>query len=101
MSSDIKPGDEVVCVSVTPLRTTPRDRYPALGLIKVGKVYVVEATRINPVHGTLGIRLVGIDSGKDKWYHHCRFRKVQKKFKGMEVLNGLLLNPTKELEHAD
>jgi len=98
MSSDFKVGDEVVCID-TALRPEASRGQTAIYLAKltVGQTYIIGDIRnsiIFPDKILIGIE--GIYLGDVLYgYDATRFRKVEKKFTGMETLRGLL--KTKEL----
>ena len=99
MSSDFQVGDEIVCVDVA----IPPDyslAYQAiLKTLVLNKVYTITELRLSQRGQQLVVCVDNIrwGTGKRFGFDPKRFRKVQKKFSGMETLQGLLKIKTKEL----
>ena len=99
MSIDYVAGDQVVCINVTPMPGISTSVELAKYLT-LNAVYTVERVGPHPVHtGYICAMLAGVltDDGRQIIFLAERFRKVQKKFSGMETLKGLLKIKTKEL----
>lgn len=89
MSSDFKVGDEVVCINVEPLEHTqcPENLFR----LTLGAVYTIAGIDITRTSQIPIVTLSEInEKNKIGWWEACRFRKVEKKFSGMETLRGLL-----------
>jgi len=94
MSSDFKVGDEVVCINVDPLDHT---QFPEnLNRLTLGAVYTIARIDLSLTNKIPIVSVAEIwQAGASCWWEAARFRKVEKKFTGMDTLRGLL--KTKEL----